>query len=1463
MKRLLLLSVSIALTCVYFAQTTTSFRKNYNISLFDLPVTTIEGLTPNTYIFSGFHAFNSSITAIDNTGVTTWSKQYSSGTAMQIGDIKKDENLNRYYVCGGVGSGPAFLMFLDINGDLISGRNFSISQASGANFNRVIKTSDGGYLCVGTVTGYDPDGPGPEVQFSPVTHNPPECTNSTTATIQSPLIVKFDAAGNHMWHEVFRYYVGSATPANRIYNDARFIDVVEISDGYLVVGNYKVNNVFSVYDTSSGNSCGQDRTPTDAMIAKFSFTGNLEYHRQIDNPSNLTSQSSKSFNSASLTTAGLPLVSGSDGSGRPMMLMSFAGSGGFAAPTWIRKYGASSFFGTFNPFQPGRFFETSDGNYAVWGFHINPLSFLFSNVLFQMDPAGSIQWQRQYTSNVAILPHGQQTSDDGFIGMSYTISGAGHNLHVIKTDPNGNTSVDCPASSISISVNTPSFTWGTPIFNSWNTNTVTNATFSPSITAISPTETIECLTIVATCIPPALADNVTATPNPICEGQQTTINASGPGTNVSYNVFDAATGGTNIGEVPLSVSPTVTTTYYIETFNTSDPNCVSTTRVPITVTVNPSPIANPQSNSPLCVGQTLNLTTDAAPGATYSWTGPNSFTSAVQNPTISNAQLANSGSYSLTVTAGGCSTGPIPIEVIVSESPNSVPNASNTTVCAGQDIELIGNTVPGGSYLWNGPNGFTSTDQNPVINGATSANAGSYSLVISVGACSSSSESVTITVNPSPVANAGAVQTTICEGNDIELTSNTVTGGTYSWTGPNGFTSTNQNPSITNTTSANSGTYSLVITANGCPSLISNVTITVEDTPIASANAVSTELCEGDNLELIATTLPGGSYSWTGPNGFTSADQNPTIINTSGANAGTYSLIVTVGDCPSAADEVTITVNPAPVANANNNGPVCVGNSIELSATGGGSYAWTGPNGFTSNDQNPSITNASLLAAGVYEVSVTVGSCFSNAQTTVAIVDAPNLTVSSDDVSCNGANDGEITVNATGNGPFNFVWTPNVGTGSNVSNLTPGSYLIIVTDDNGCSSNETISISEPDAIVLTTSSTASQCIIPDGTAEVSVTGGMAPYSFVWSSGGSTATETNIGPGTYTVTVTDGNGCSEQAQVTVPSINGPSLTLESSTNVSCFGANDGAATVNVTAGTPGYTFNWLPSGGNNATASGLGQGTFTVFVTDEAGCLDSLTIQITEPDQLVANSTVNNSNCGLNDGAISLTVSGGSPSYSYTWTPNVGNSAAVSNLTPGTYAVQIEDANGCIILVNETINTTGFIPIEVVPQTATINAGDNVNLEVIIGGGITDANVIWSPTAGLSCTACVNPIAGPSETTTYFVTVTTDDGCVSSDSLIVFVNQPCDDLFVPNIFSPNGDGNNDFLCVYGSCIESFNFSIFNRWGEKVFESGDPSDCWDGTFRNKALNSGVFAYKLVVRILGESENRVESGNITLVR
>ena len=157
----------------------------------------------------------------------------------------------------------------------------------------------------------------------------------------------------------------------------------------------------------------------------------------------------------------------------------------------------------------------------------------------------------------------------------------------------------------------------------------------------------------------------------------------------------------------------------------------------------------------------------------------------------------------------------------------------------------------------------------------------------------------------------------------------------------------------------------------------------------------------------------------------------------------------------------------------------------------------------------------------------------------------------------------------------------------------------------------------------------------------------------------------------------------------------------------------------------------------------------------------------------------------------------------------------------------------------------------------IESGNTVDL-VATGG----TNYSWSPSIGLSCSNCPNPTASPTETTTYTVIISDDNGCQTTASVTVTVESSCVDIFVPTIFSPNNDGNNDIMCVYGSCISAINFEVFNRWGEKVFETTDPEACWDGKQNGKELNSGVYIFKVVV-LLNDGNEIIESGNITLVK
>lgn len=566
------------------------------------------------------------------------------------------------------------------------------------------------------------------------------------------------------------------------------------------------------------------------------------------------------------------------------------------------------------------------------------------------------------------------------------------------------------------------------------------------------------------------------------------------------------------------------------------------------------------SNSPICEGTSINLTASSVTGGTYSWTGPNGFTSTDQNPIITNATLAMAGLYSVTVTVAGCTSPAGTTTVTVNPAPTTPVASSNSPVCEGSTINLTSNNIAGATYSWTGPNGFTSTFQNPSITNATSLMAGVYSVVATVGSCVSSAGTTTVTVNLTPTSPIASSNSPVCVGSQINLSSNLIPGATYAWSGPNGYLSAIQNPSIPSSTVAMSGTYSLTVTIGGCTSLPSTTNVVVNPIPSTPTVSSNSPVCEGNALNLTTNAVTGATYSWTGPGGFTSTSQNPSISSATSAMAGTYNLTVSIGVCNSPVGFTTVVVNPIPASPlAASNSPVCQGATINLTAssTAGATYSWTGPNGFTSTSQNPTITNADATMAGFYSVTITVGGCSSTPSTT------------------------------------NVVITP----GINVT-VTPSNPAII----------------------------------------------------------------------------------------------------------------------------------------------LGQ---TV--------------------QLVATGATN-----------------------YTWTP--------SN--------------------------------------------------------------------GLSCSNCANPIASPTSTTTYIVTGTNIAGCSDSETVTIEVEIPCGELFIPTIFSPNNDGLNDEQCVMGGCIRTMNFSIYNRWGEIVFESNSRNICWDGTYKDKPVSVGVYVYKFS-GVMEDGTIVQKSGNLNVVR
>ena len=271
------------------------------------------------------------------------------------------------------------------------------------------------------------------------------------------------------------------------------------------------------------------------------------------------------------------------------------------------------------------------------------------------------------------------------------------------------------------------------------------------------------------------------------------------------------------------------------------------------------------------------------------------------------------------------------------------------------------------------------------------------------------------------------------------------------------------------------------------------------------------------------------------------------------------------------------------------------------------------------------------------------------------------------------------------------------------------------------------------------------------------------------------------------------------------------------------------------------------------------GIYTEIFPAENGCDTTLTINLTiNPDpELVV--TVQPTGCDNASGTAAVTVVQGTPSYTYLWTPGGSTSDSISGLSFGNYSVLVTDGNGCTAVGPGNVEIEPGPQISVVPDNATITAGDSIQLTA--SGGLT---YLWSPVSGLSCTDCVSPIASPSVTTTYTVTGFDAAGCLNTALVTITVEERCGEVFIPTIFSPDGSGpiQNETLCIEGNCIRELVYEVYNRWGQQIFQTQSIDSCWDGTFNGKPVDAGAYVYRAVI-ILNDGTSKEESGIITIIK
>ena len=441
--------------------------------------------------------------------------------------------------------------------------------------------------------------------------------------------------------------------------------------------------------------------------------------------------------------------------------------------------------------------------------------------------------------------------------------------------------------------------------------------------------------------------------------------------------------------------------------------------------------------------------------------------------------------------------------------------------------------------------------------------------------------------------------------------------------------------------------------------------------------------------------------------------------------------------------------------------------SANVTATGGTSpytYSWS-PSGGTG-------TSASGLAAGTYTVTVTDATgATTTATATITQPTALTGTTVVTNVSCNGGSNGAINLTPSGGvGGYTFNWGGGITT-EDRTGLSAGTYSVTITDANRCQNVvSNIVVTQPTAI---TSSISSQTNVTtnggsNGAATVSVSGGTAPYTYSWNTTPvqTTATASGLSAGTYTVTITDANACTKTQSVTITQPAAPTLAASTSrTNVSCFGGSNGTATVSATGGTSPYTYSWNTTPvQTTATATGLAAGTYTVTVTDASSATTTATATITQPTAIASSvSSQTNVACfGGSTGSATVGASGGTPGYTYSWSPSGGTAATASGLAAGTYTVTITDANSCTKTQAVTITqpasalaTTG------VQTNVTTNGGSNGTATVNVTGGTGSYAYSWN-TSPVQTTATASGLSAG----TYVVTVTDANGCTTTRSFTI-------------------------------------------------------------------------------------------------
>lgn len=504
----------------------------------------------------------------------------------------------------------------------------------------------------------------------------------------------------------------------------------------------------------------------------------------------------------------------------------------------------------------------------------------------------------------------------------------------------------------------------------------------------------------------------------------------------------------------------------------------------------------------------------------------------------------------------------------------------------------------------------------------------------------------------------------------------------------------------------------------------------------------------------------------------------------------------------------------------------------------------------------------SYNAPGVYNVNLLVDEALPTQSTyckSIVVLDKPAPVLANKDV-CNGD---KVTLDATTAGTTNrYLWN-NAATTSSIS-VGGGIYTVTV-DNGGCTVQATATVTESPALVLDVTVQSLDCTQPSGTISLQASGGTAPYQYFVNELGTapvaTLPVTGLAAGAYTVYTSDAKGCKlPPAQYQVTDNTNLLKTSAVSTDPACYGNNNGSISINLDGGgAPPYSYSL--NGGSFQSGnswSNLAPGSYQL-VTQANLCYDTLQVTLQSPAPISVNATTADENCGDGQGKANWQPRGGQSPYSYSWDGVSQVLPAITDQKAGTHQLHLADALGCSVDTLVTINNNTTSRIHILNEDTTINIGESVLL--IAENNAPDYQ--WLPAESVQCAACAVTLASPMQPTQYIVKTLTGRNCIDADTVNVNLTYN-EGLVVPNAFSPNGDGHNDIFKPMVLGVYEYHLTIFNRWGNVIFDARSSKLGWDGTFKNQYCDVDSYVYMIEYSYYSNPQKKLlRKGVVALVR